>query len=270
MRFEDTAPYREVLNASNADKAVALRFSLPRDNYLHLGEQIALFIKKRFRSLHPYAIEALGLSYVRATAPLLYKYLRGRLTTFSQARAEGPRGVANIPIFVDSDGADTWGRAAACAIAAAIALRRMDMPVDLERVTEMLEELSVAMRPDSYQYRLTRTQLLYAASEHHSDTAFDSALALLEQRTTPAVADIGLTLLKQGEEQRLLALVRRHGEVYFVVDGFSFWPLMDWLRFHKNIDTHEYGRHQTQPAYAYNQARKRNTDPPPWWKWLPA
>lgn len=256
---------RRLTMTKGVDAPLAFRYTLPFSNYLYAEDAVLPIVAAHATRIHPDVIEGLGLSYFRSAVPLLLRYIKRPLSTFAAAKAQrGPKAVANISISVSSDGSDTWSREAACALAAATAVCRLDVPPPLSEIRRLLQELPAAMSPSRYAHILARSQLTWALMEADQAPP-DAVISILDERPTDVLPDLLTSLLKRGESSLVEDLSRRFSRTYSLSSGaFVHWPLADFLLHRGLVDPGQPWR----PLEPYLRARKRNLAPPPWWHWL--
>lgn len=247
------------------DASLASRYHLPRGNYLYAEEAIVEVYRRKGPRLPILTIEGLGLAYMRGIGPVLERLLRSSMVNLEDAKRSGEKS-AGAGRFIDQEERHAWSTNSKRAVVAAVALSRMDIPVDSKRIQELLLETQQAMA-DCPEKRATIAELTWVL--FNLDAApLDDLLPLLEDglRVLP---DVATTLLKRRRFGEVSTLVRDFGDVYFVEDGFCFWPLLDHLRHEKLANIERYGRHRSRPAHAYLRARRAGLAPPAWWSWLP-
>lgn len=255
-------------SARGPDAPLVARYQLPSCNYLYAEDAIAEVFEPRGKRLACDAIEGLGLACLRRMAPTLRKYLDAEILGLVEAEARygEKKASAGVKIFV-GDSRD-WYLAADSekALAAVVALRRMDQPVDPAILDRMESQLRAALALKSGREKRYLGMLLWA----RFDVTGEGLREMIDTCSSVAMhPDIATTLLKRGRTGEIDALVREVGDVYFEPMGFCHWPLVDYLASRKLIDVASLSGHSTHSCYAYSRARRHGLAPPPWWNWLP-
>jgi len=250
------------------DAHLTMRWHIPDGNYLYAQEAIADLYRPRRSRLHPDVIEAVGLARLRAMCPFLIRYLAGPMVNIRVARETmAASAVAGIGVSVASDGSDTWSRPSACAVEAAVALRRADQPIAVEQAERMLSEACSAMDSSTFMARSTRARLEWVLFDTGARSGLDKLLALMQATPGAAEGDLLTTLLKRGDIRKAESISRDIPSVYLVWRGFCFWPVTDFLRHCGLLDVERYGRHPTMNLYGYMRARRLGIAAPEWWSW---
>jgi len=244
------------------DANLCLRYHVPFGNYLYAADALAYAYHRRRMHLHPDVIAAAGLAELATFTPFLEKYLSALLENIKSARDRGVlRSTDGVCVSVNSDGSDTWTRAASCAIEAAVALRRIGIEFSPVNVNRMVFELPEAMH-DCYQRRLTHAKLLWVLFDLGDDSLRSSVLNAVDDGMRDVVADVLTTLLRRRQFRDAEQLARRADVIYAHRGEFHFWPLCDFLDSRQLLKSHFL--HDDK----YRRARNHRIGPPHWWSWI--
>lgn len=258
-----------LVSAKGPDAPLVARHQLPSCNYLYAEDAIVEVLEPRGKKLPYDTIEGLGLAYLRGMAPTLRKYLNTDILSIADATARfgEKRATAGVRFFT-GDPMD-WYLCAESekALAAVVALHRMDHPVDLAILDRMEQQLRSTLELTSGREIRYLGMLLWSK--------FDITGQGLQEtmRICGSVAmhaDIATTLLKRGQAGEIDSLIKATGDVYYMPEGFCHWPLVDYLANRKLLDIEVLSAHPTRSCYPYVRARKTGLGPPPWWNWLPS
>lgn len=255
--------------AKGPDANLVIGFHIPKGNYLYAENVITDIYRPRKSRLASDVVAAIGYSYLqRAGADFLPRYLSASLMTHKTAFERlGPKAVAGVEFFQGWDGSDSWSRTSALAIEAAVALRRLDVAVPLSDIHRMLKELPEAIDAKHQVRLMTEARLEWILFDAGETADAGHLIALVERGATQIVADLATTFLKRKQFDAVVDLAGRFNEAHFAVDGFCYWPLINFLENRGLMDVGPYGDHRAGPLYGYRRARTMNLAPPPWWEW---
>ncbi len=261
---------KTVTMVKGADANLTMRYHIPHGNYLYAEKQLVETYRKRKSRLTKHSIEGAGLAYLRSFGEYLPRYLNCWMLTYAQAKERlGPRAVSGVMRMIDSDGSDTWSREAECGVAAAVALRRLDLSVPEGQIRRMLEEASMAMKPDLYTARETQAILQWVLFDAGFTTAIDPLIEAVRGGIGNVLPDLLTTFLRRGEFARVVALAQEFNESLMVdQDAFHFWPLIDLLHTKDIQSPYATGQSPKFGCRGYVRAKLLGDAPPPWWKWM--
>ena len=246
-------------------------YELPRRSYLHLGQTLVDMMdaqKRRWKPLCARHLTAIGYSALELLAPRLATYAGvDSLQTFAQALAQGKKRVDCRP-FDLSDMTGTEHRqldkASSCAIAAVCSLRRLQQPVDTERVRDWLNQLEQVLGDyrDAHEYWSNVKALRWVLFDCGDDSQFDR---LLETNYGDGKNELGMSLLRRGDEKRFSRwrddAFGRSPERLFPPPYVHFWPLIDKLQ----AQGFAYRGRQDDMFW---MARATDAPAPYGWRWL--
>lgn len=216
----------------------AMRFHVPTRNHLYAEDALTELYRKRKSKLKPKVIDAIGLAYLQKMgAEFLPRYL-------VPAKSTKPLGTALAPMLTEET------------VAAAIALRRLDTPIDVNALRARVENFLEICDIGNYQHAKWYAQLEWVLFDAGEQDAFEFVVELAGQ-TEELISDIATTLLKRERYADLEWYARTRPRIGRT--EFCFWPLADYLA-KKGISEN------LRPAVA--NWRSHDMEPPPWWKWL--
>ena len=247
------------------DAPLEFRDRIPKGNYLYAETVFHRFFRPKFSRLSLDYVEGFGLAYLRSLGESLPRHIRRTLRTYASAIKDGDEAARPRRRIGASDGHDQWDGPSEMTLAALIALRRLEHPIDSEILT------SLAAAAGSVE----QEHLSLFASAAVAWAAFDAGISadaatlehLIRSGASELTADYAMTLLKRGEEGELQRFLHEVPEIDRVAEGFTFWPLIDFMESQRLIDVYQYGHHETQKLYPYRLARAMKAAPPPWYRW---
>lgn len=252
----------------------AVEYWLPKGNYLYAEAAIFDLYGPRTRTLAPGVIRAIGRGYLKSFAPRLTGLLGGSMvnakTAFDEKGVKALRGgdyFGQKTVKKKADGSLTigweyqnlekmWAAESQRVVEAAVAIRRLDGPIDLREIDRLIQEART-VGPDSDIDKLRWVRFDVAV-----DGFLDSVMTR-EKWQFLLAPDLALSLLKRGLLAEIEALAAKFGPFSLYESRFCYWPLLDHLE-HRGILKVE---DRWLGANDYLKARKNGVAPPPWWQW---
>ena len=254
----------------------AVELWLPRNNCLYAEDVIFELYGKKTRTLDCGIIDALGIAYLKSFAPSLTKLLDGSMvaakTAFDKEGVKALRGghyAGKKTAKIKADGSFTIGweydleRTFAAnsqrTVAAAVALRRMNEPVDASEIDRLIGEADAS-------FNGARTNCGTLLNWVRFDIAVDRYLdSFMAWDCFPSrLPDFALSLLKRGLLSEIDALAAKFGPFSLYRASFCYWPLLDHLDHRGILKVEE----KWLGGREYLRARKHGVAPPPWWQWI--
>jgi hypothetical protein len=255
----------------------AIEYWLPRNNYLYAEAAILDLYGQRIGNLAASVIRTVGRSYLKSFTASLAKLLGGSLVNAKTAVDKhgvkaltggdysGQRTVKKKP-----DGSLTTGweyldlekslsGESQRIVEAAVALRRLDAPIDMTEIDRLIGEAETCtVGAKHWSARLEWVRFDVAA-----DGFLDSVMA--RGSWNPAfLPDLALDLLKRDLTSEIQTLAAKFGPFSLYNPSFCYWPLLDHLDRRGILKVEE----KWLGAADYFRARKHGVAPPPWWQWI--
>lgn len=258
-----------------------LHYTISRTNCLHLEEDILSRMYKKKDKPHPTDLESLGAAYFRSASPLLEKFTKiSQLRSYFDAiqcgrnRSDKPESTIMLSAI---DPKCIFDAPSQRAIAALVALRRIDAPIDISLVRDLRDHTS---RVDGHVGKKAWRALTWVMFDAGHDIA-EEELEHQEYLDSDVQLDLANTYLKKKDFQRFDALIENRfrrpdpayfchwpiSDVYLLSNNFCHWPVADaiiYRRFQRHGIDYVWDDGSTD---GYCHGRDMGLAPPPWWTW---
>lgn len=244
-----------------------LAYHVTQYNYLYAEAEVLRVLSAKKIKLNSQDIASLGQAYFKQSAALIQKHLVvNKFRTYQEAIKAGfgnkDKPFSLMPItkpelYVDGP--------TERAISALVAMRRLDMPVDVEFAKD-LRAYVLNVLPSASWWRRIYWQLLTWVLFDAGIEACYSELMAEDSIANEISIDIANTFLKRHDERSFDSYARQfsRGPRALVCSAFYGWPVTDALFANALINKDEL----FSPALdSYCLSRDAGQLPPPWWQW---
>ncbi len=236
-------------------------------NYLHAETEVLGLLATKKIKLNSQDITSLGQAGFKQSVKLIQKHLVMNDFRIYEEAIKAGCGVKDKPFSLAPitrpecylDGPTER------AIAALVAMRRLDMPVNLQYAKDLRAYVLKALPSTSWLLRMYRQQLTWVMFDAGVEACYGDLIAE-DSIVNEVCIDIANTFLKRNDEKSFDSYAKQfpRGPSALVCSAFYGWPVTDALLARALIHMDELSSVNFDP---YCLSRDAGQLPPPWWQW---